>query len=111
MADKLINIAEVSKLGIVKDTPAFALPPGAWSDGKNVRFHDGAVSKMPGEDNILQPLTDGESSPTAVVPVHTVYWPNPNTSQYVYTDKTDIYTMSSAGVIKKINKSGTNLLD
>lgn len=39
---------DLAKIGIVRDTPSDELPPQAWSQGRNVRFRDGAVEKIKG---------------------------------------------------------------
>ena len=98
-----IKIRGGDKIGIIKDSPAFSLPPSAYTDGRNVRFHDGVVSKIPGEVNILGSLVN--MSNNMVDPEHIAYWPNPITPQYVYINKTHVYTMNSAGGIHNINKN------
>jgi len=43
------------RIGIIQDVPAYDLPPEAWSDGLNVRMHDGAVWKSFGQTKVLDP--------------------------------------------------------
>ena len=43
----------LGSVGIVQDTPSVLLPPEAWSDGRNVRFHNESVSKISGHLSIL----------------------------------------------------------
>jgi len=49
MADELINVTDVAKMGVVFDTPPIALAPNIFTDARNVRFKDGAIRKMEGE--------------------------------------------------------------
>jgi hypothetical protein len=44
----LVPIDNLGQIGIIKDTPPYALPPNAWSGGNNVRFLDGGVKKCAG---------------------------------------------------------------
>jgi len=44
----LVPINDVGRVGIIKDTPPYNLPPNAWSDGNNVRFLDNGVQKCTG---------------------------------------------------------------
>ena len=39
----------------MQDIPAYDLPPEAWSDGLNVRAHDGAIWKSLGHEKIMDP--------------------------------------------------------
>ena len=48
----IVRINNLGQLGIIKDVPPHELPPEAWSDGKNVRFCEGNICKMPGEERI-----------------------------------------------------------
>lgn len=42
-------------LGIIQDTPAYDLPPEAWSGGTNVRMRDNSVWKSLGFEKVLDP--------------------------------------------------------
>ena len=42
-------IANLSQHGLVMDTAPSSIPQNAFSDGKNIRFAEGAVTKMEGE--------------------------------------------------------------
>lgn len=48
----LIRFDNLGAIGIIKDLPDHELPPEAWSDGKNVRFHDGKVEKFTGHQAV-----------------------------------------------------------
>lgn len=48
-----IEIHEVGRYGVVKDIPAHQLPPEAWSDSRNVRFHERKAEKMLGHENVF----------------------------------------------------------
>lgn len=39
--------------GLVKDSPDHLLPPEAWTDARNVRFHDNSLSTMPGNREVF----------------------------------------------------------
>ena len=49
MAEQLLNITDVAKMGVVIDTPPVALAPNVFTDVRNVRFKDGAIRKIEGE--------------------------------------------------------------
>jgi hypothetical protein len=60
MANEVLPINDLAKVGLVFDTPPVSLPANAFTDGKNIRFRDGAVRKMEGEvllNNITDDLT------------------------------------------------------
>lgn len=59
------TIELVGKLGIVKDAQPQELAPNAWSDGANVRFRDGALERMKGEQAVFG------------APTITPYWLHP----------------------------------
>lgn len=42
-----IQVRQLSQAGIIKDAKPSSLPLGAWSDGRNVSFTDGKVSRAP----------------------------------------------------------------
>lgn len=45
----IVPLRELDGIGIVRDLPAETLPLNAFTDGKNVRFADGAVEQIDGE--------------------------------------------------------------
>lgn len=69
----LTPLDNLASPGIVTDSPDVGLPSGAWTDGRNVRFRDGAVEKCRGYTQAL-----GDLSATAI-------WANP------ITDGTNYY--------------------
>ena len=81
MPTQIIPITDIASAGVIQDTPSFALPPNAFSDVQNVRFRDGAVRKMTGENIFLNAARmDGEL-------VYLAYWPSPSGERYVAVDK------------------------
>lgn len=65
-------IDKLAGVGFIGDLPSLDLPPGAWSDSRNVRYRDGAVEKIKGFEEAwgglsvtaiwCAPITDGASS-------------------------------------------------
>lgn len=53
----LVAFHNVGSVGINRDLPPHLLPPEAWSDGQNVRFHDGQVLKFLGHSAVFDPPT------------------------------------------------------
>ena len=49
----LFPIENVGQIGIIRDTPAYELPPNAFSNGNNVRFLDNGVRKMAGYSEVF----------------------------------------------------------
>ena len=49
----LVPFDNVGSIGIIKDTPPYNLPQGAWSDGNNVRFLDNGVKKVEGYKEVM----------------------------------------------------------
>ena len=86
MANQVLPIQQMDQIGVIKDTPPVALPPNAFSDVRNVRFKDGAISKMEGEINILPNIFDDPDTLVGGVPVnydgsaikYVAWWANPN---------------------------------
>ena len=74
MAEQILPITGLDQAGVILDTPPVALPPQAMSDARNVRFRDGAISKMEGEINIFP----GVFNPETEIVKYTAWWPNPN---------------------------------
>lgn len=49
----LFPIENVGQIGIIRDTPAYELPPNAFSDGNNIRFLDHGVRKLSGYSEVF----------------------------------------------------------
>ena len=70
MPTQVLPITDLAKSGVIEDTPAVSLPPNVFSDVRNVRFHDGTIRKMEGEEVVY-------NFPGANV-IYVAWWPNPN---------------------------------
>ena len=75
MTEQVVPITGLNTVGLVKDTPAIALPTNAFSDVLNVRFNNGCVEKIPGEAKLFSSFTGD-----AIVGnlIHIAWWANPN---------------------------------
>ena len=82
MPANIVPIEGIDKVGVIQDSPASTLPPGAWTDARNVRFDDGAIRRMKGQTEIFalpfHGLTDIQ---------HIAYWENPNKRCYVVINR------------------------
>jgi hypothetical protein len=79
----LYSVTDVASVGLVVDLDPVLLPPGAWTEVKNVRFANGAAEKMFGEVSVATP----EIEPQYVIPVvkgTAAYW--------VYAGLEKVYT-------------------
>lgn len=69
-----VSIPTAGAIGVIKDVPAHALPLGAWSDARNIRFLDGAALQFLGYGQVYgAPL----AAPQFVLPVNVAgvrYW-------------------------------------
>ncbi len=79
-----VKFHNVGAIGILQDIPAYDLPPEAWSDGLNVRMHDGAVWKSFGQEKILDPPS---IRPFSLIPTVTLS----GSQLFAYPGLTDIY--------------------
>lgn len=78
-------VTNLSQYGLIVDTAPAAIPQNAFSDGRNIRFSNGAVSKMTGEV-LLNNITDATDLDTIYTGTgnkfgsakYIAYWPNPN---------------------------------
>lgn len=69
--------------GLVLDVPAWELPPGAFTDSRNVRYRDQAAEKIRGYSQTLGELSVTASFITTITTQSTVF--------YVYADSSNIY--------------------
>ena len=70
MAGQVVPINDIASAGVVKDLPAASLAQNIFTDCLNVRFRDGAVRKMEGEEAITTPFSDPI--------IYVAFWDNPN---------------------------------
>ena len=90
MASKVIPINELTKFGVVKDTPTVGLAPNVFTDARNMRFRDMAAWKMKGDVALTADLTiPMPGGSTAGNILFITWWNNPNlvpsnTTYYVF---------------------------
>ena len=79
MASKVIPINDLTKFGVVKDTPTVGLAPNVFTDARNIRFRDMAAHKMKGDVAISPDLTiPMPGGSTAGDIIFITWWNNPN---------------------------------
>ena len=76
MLDTIVPLNDLAAIGLIADTPSVSLPPNAFSDCQNVRFHSGAVRKFPAESDALASI-----GPANIV--YVAHWPSTAGSKYV----------------------------
>lgn len=69
-------VNNLGSIGIISDLPAQELPLNAWTDGRNVRFRDGAVEKFTGH---IEVYATPNVAPYFLLPV-----PSPTAFFWVY---------------------------
>lgn len=85
------KMRNVGQYGVIKDVPAYDLPPSAWSDARNVRFEGGKISKFSGNERVLERFVkDGERT----ISLHQMRDTRNDVHWLVATDK-NIYEISS----------------
>lgn len=52
MAATIVPVTQVDTTGVIYDTPSVSIPPNAFSDARNVRFKNGAIRKVEGNQAI-----------------------------------------------------------
>lgn len=101
-----VEFYNAGQAGIVKDIAPHELPPEAWSDGRNVRFHDGKARQIEGYVEFDTSLC---ASPSFVIAV-----PQQNTTSdiWVYCGDTDVYAFNGSANYKltasSISATGQN---
>ena len=80
MARQVVPINNLHTIGLIKDTPAIALPSNGFSSAENVRFTNGSVQKMTGEVELVsQSVLSSYNSNVGIGEiVYTAWWNNPN---------------------------------
>ena len=102
MASQIIPINDIASAGVVKDMPAASLAQNIFTDCLNVRFRDGAVRKMEGEEAITTPFSDNI--------IYVAFWDNPNlgagTGYYIV-----VTNNGSADTISAIKNDGVQTVE
>jgi len=102
MASQIIPINDIASAGVVKDMPAASLAQNIFTDCLNVRFRDGAVRKMEGEEAIITPFSDNI--------IYVAFWDNPNlgagTGYYIV-----VTNNGSADTISAIKNDGVQTVE
>ena len=96
-----LPLRNLHESGIAPDAPRTALAPHVWSDGRNIRFNDGAVEKIRGTTSIYnRPKTDTS---------HLAYWATPGEESYVYVTNSptaaNVYRVAQDGTETEITRS------
>lgn len=80
MSRQVIPVNNIHTVGLIKDTPAIALPANGYSDTKNVRFTNGSIQKMTGEVELIpQTVLSSYNNNLGIGEiVYTAWWNNPN---------------------------------
>ena len=95
MPTQVLPITDIASLGVIEDTPSFSLPPNAFSDVQNVRFRDGAVRKMLGEEEFL---TDDMRIDFTNTPIrYSAYWPSPSGARYIVVTDIRMHVYNASG--------------
>lgn len=69
-----VPIHNIGSVGIIKDVSGHLLPPEAWTDGNNVRFRDGQVSRFEGHGEIFGTPSVDPWFTISVPDAAQVYW-------------------------------------
>lgn len=103
--------------GIVKDVSSDLLPANGqdfyWTEGRNIRFQNGQVSRMPGfkpvyrSNNITVHTSSGSTSGVYVAPVYNVRVTKDQDSHYVYCSHHKVYDFHN-GLHYDITKADTD---
>jgi hypothetical protein len=108
MAGQIIPINDIASAGVVIDMPAVSLAENMFTDCLNVRFRDGAVRKMEGEEAI--PTDVNNTTPNTDSIIYVAFWDNPNLDPgegyYIVVTKNGSFEKIIA--IKNKNEDGTD---
>lgn len=105
----IVRIHNIGAIGVIKDLPAYDVPPEGWTDALNVRFVDGKASKFPGHSDVYNYSMSGSvtvsksiaESPWFVMPVQT-----PTDYYWLYAGKNNVHVVTS-----QTNSTNLNHLD
>ena len=87
--------------GLVLDVPGWELPPGAFTDSRNVRYRDGAAEKIRGYSQVMGDLSATAAWITTIADGTNVF--------YLYADLNNIYATdgSTHNIVSTISYSAT----
>ena len=96
-----LPLRNLHESGLAPDAPRTALPPTVWSDGRNIRFNDGAIEKIQGTTSIFnQAKTDAS---------HMAYWATPGNESYLYVTNSpvlaEVFRVTADGTETNITRS------
>lgn len=74
MAEVSIEIDDVAKIGVVRDSPPHEIPPEAWTLAENVRFNDDSIARINGEGAIFGTPTVAPYSAQFISTVGQPFW-------------------------------------
>ena len=94
----ILPVRNVGANGIIKDIPSVLLPVEGWSDGRNVRFDNGSVSKMLGHSQEFAVTTE---------PDLVQYWPRPVTPYYITATGNTVVRRDTSGNSASLVPAGT----
>ena len=72
MPEQILPLTGLDKAGVVLDIPPVSLPPQALTGALNVRFRNGAINKIEGDERV--PIPSGIIGEKQYL----AWWPNPN---------------------------------
>ena len=97
MAGQQLTVGNFDTGGIVLDSNPFSLQPNQLSGGRNVRFDNGTVSKIAGEQQLL---SLGSHNPRTIE-----FWEQPVNNYYVYTaDDGTTHRVTANGTTSEVTK-------
>lgn len=111
MPEVSIEIDDVAKYGCIRDTPAYQLPPEAWTIAENMRFTEDSVARIAGTSVVFGTPTVAPYKAQYISTIGQPWWIYLGLNKaYVYdgTTHTNI-TRQSAGV--DVNYAATSAAD
>jgi hypothetical protein len=88
MALVTVPISQVAQYGIIRDLRPEEMPLNAWSDGQNVRFADGKVTKFLGHQSLW--------APPSIAPYWALQVPIATNVLWLYAGLAKVYTWDGA---------------
>ena len=83
MPEQILPFGQLDEFGLNFDQPNVSLGPNVFSNGRNIRFKDGAVRKFLGHIEIFEQALINSGFNVTPNFQHVEYWANPNQHYYV----------------------------